>query len=132
MNDVEDVIERLELLQKLNINIAIDDFGTGYSSLTYLQDLPLDKLKIDKSFVDKLDGASNPAIIKTILTLAQSLGLTTIAEGVESKIQLEVLQDLGCDEAQGYYFAKPIPATEVFEDFVEPEKSATAQVTKSV
>ncbi len=114
MSDIQTVIERLELLQTLNINISIDDFGTGYSSLTYLQDLPLDKLKIDKSFVDKLETTANPAIIKTVITLGQSLGLTTIAEGVETEDQLKILHDLGCDEAQGYYFAKPLPVEEVF------------------
>ena len=131
MNDVKAVIERLKLLRKLKINIAIDDFGTGYSSLTYLQDLPLDKLKIDKSFVDKLEENVNPAIIKTILTLAQSLGLTTIAEGVETKKQVQILKDLGCDEIQGFYFSKPLPKEDVFKDLSIVQYIANEDKTKN-
>ncbi len=127
MHDIQKVIERLHLLQKLNINIAIDDFGTGYSSLTYLQDLPLNKLKIDKSFIDKLEVSDNPAIIKTILTLAESLNLTTIAEGVESKRQVQLLQNLGCLEAQGFYFAKPLLPEEIFKDFNDYDSATTSK-----
>lgn len=132
MDDIESVIERLHQLKNLNVHIAIDDFGTGYSSLTYLQDLPLNKLKIDKSFVDKIDTTDNPAIIKTILTLAKSLGLTTIAEGVESRKQLELLKTLDCDQAQGFYFAKPMPAFQVFENtnviaFTKTQESSTSK-----
>jgi sensor c-di-GMP phosphodiesterase-like protein len=95
----------------LGITIAIDDFGTGYSSLSYLKDLPIDKLKIDKSFVDELPyNASDVAIAKTIISLAHNLGLDLIAEGVETKEQLEFLQKNGCPNIQGFYFSKPLNA----------------------
>jgi diguanylate cyclase (GGDEF)-like protein/PAS domain S-box-containing protein len=126
MNDVVAVVERLYALQSLGVTIAIDDFGTGYSSLAYLQRLPLDRLKIDQSFVRGLSaaegrGAAVPtfienrsqALVDTIVTLAHNLGLEAIAEGVEDVEQLNILRELGCDQAQGYFFAPPLPAVEV-------------------
>ena len=114
MHDMTTVIERLTLLRELNITIAIDDFGKGYSSLQYLQDLPLDKLKIDKSFIDKVSGSSESTLVKMILMLSQNLNLKTVSEGVETEEQLKVLRQLGCDEAQGYYFSKPLKASDVY------------------
>ncbi len=98
----------------LGVGISLDDFGTGYSSLSHVHRLPLDKLKVDRSFVT--DFTSNPAslkIVKSLLALCADMGLTCILEGVESAAQLAVLTDMGCAMAQGYYFARPMPAEEV-------------------
>lgn len=96
------------------IYIAVDDFGTGYSAFAYLKDLPLDYLKIDISFIrDLTKGEKDRALVNAMVQMAHSLGLKTIAEGVESQEQLEILKEMGCDMAQGYYFSKPIPPEEV-------------------
>jgi EAL domain-containing protein (putative c-di-GMP-specific phosphodiesterase class I) len=109
MNDPTQTIQAMQELQKLGISLLIDDFGTGYSSLAYLRQFPVDTLKIDKSFVDDLcDNVSNQAIIQAIITLGSSLGLETLAEGVENECQLEVLKEVGCDLIQGYYFSGPV------------------------
>ena len=98
-------------LEELGMRIAIDDFGTGFSSMSYLKRLPILVLKIDRSFVrDILTDPEDMAIASAIVSLGQSLGLTVVAEGVESEAQLQALLPLGCDEGQGYYFAKPMPA----------------------
>lgn len=104
----------LERLQKQGIQIAMDDFGTGYSSLSYLQRLPLDILKIDRSFVrTMLENPSNLEIIRAILGLGKILNLRTVAEGVESEEQLKTLEELGCDHAQGFLLGRPVPLREV-------------------
>ena len=114
MQDVDKVIDRLHRLQQMGVDIAIDDFGTGYSSLRYLQQLPLDALKIDRSFITAaIDTQEDQALIETIVSLAQRFGLRTVAEGVENQAQLEYLQRVGCSEAQGYYFAKPMTAEDI-------------------
>lgn len=101
-------------LAKRGIQFSIDDFGTGYSSLAYLKQFSVDKLKIDRSFISDLDhNIENLAIVKAILQIAQSLGLETIAEGVEDGRTLALLQNEGCGIAQGYYFSKPVPADEL-------------------
>jgi EAL domain-containing protein (putative c-di-GMP-specific phosphodiesterase class I) len=98
-------------LKKIGVKLSIDDFGTGYSSLSNLHLLPLDTLKVDRSFVNHMDdGSENREIIKTIVSLAASLGLDVIAEGVESLHQFEQLRDLGCGYGQGFYFAPPLDA----------------------
>lgn len=113
MKNCERAAERLTELRTLGISAAIDDFGTGYSSLKYLQNLPIDTLKIDQSFVRNLDPVSNGesgngAIVRAIVTLAQQLGLRVVAEGVETNDELAMLRRLGCDLVQGYLFAKPM------------------------
>ncbi|MBB4823341.1 diguanylate cyclase (GGDEF)-like protein/PAS domain S-box-containing protein [Sporosarcina luteola] len=106
----------LKQLQQLGIGISIDDFGTGYSSLTYLQDFPIDYIKIDKSFVMELgNGPQNAFIVKAIITMGHNLQMRVIAEGVETEEQLKFLIDQQCDIVQGFYFSKPLPANE-FED----------------
>ncbi|MBL0711687.1 MAG: EAL domain-containing protein [Colwellia sp.] len=116
MNNVEKTISDLNELKKLGILLSIDDFGTGYSSMSYLKRFPLNTLKIDKTFID--ESTSNPsdaAIVRAIIALAKSLGLQTIAEGVEEEKQFRCLRDLKCDVIQGYYFSKPLPAEEAKE-----------------
>jgi len=101
-------------LRNLGIDLSIDDFGTGYSSLSYLQSFPVNELKIDRSFVDGLeDNEGSKAIVTATIALAHSLGLSVIAEGVETREQLAVLRDLECDAIQGYLVSRPVPAEEV-------------------
>jgi len=106
------VVDTLEGLRRLGVGVALDDFGTGYSSLAYLRAFPIDKLKVDRSFVSRIDdegvGAGGVAIVKAIVDLASALGLATVAEGVETDAQRDVLRSLGCAQAQGYLFAKPM------------------------
>jgi diguanylate cyclase (GGDEF)-like protein len=107
------VISTLGKLKALGLALSIDDFGTGYSSLSYLKKLPLDKLKLDQSFVRELPfDEDNAAIVKAILLMAQALKLTVIAEGVETQAQLDFLRAHQCDQIQGYYFSKPLSANE--------------------
>jgi len=111
MHHAEATIETLMQLHKQGVRLAIDDFGTGYSSLSYLKKFPLDKLKIDRSFVMDID--TNPAsaeIVGAIVAMGHSLNLEIVAEGVENDAQLEVLKGLKCDEIQGFYYSRPIPA----------------------
>ncbi|MGE3708647.1 MAG: EAL domain-containing protein [Hyphomicrobiaceae bacterium] len=106
--------QHLHAMRELGIHISIDDFGTGYSSLAYLLSYPVQTIKVDRSFVAGLGRRENcAAVVKTILMLAASLGLSTTAEGVETAEQLDILRDLGCTDAQGYYFSMPLPADEV-------------------
>ncbi|PUA17136.1 EAL domain-containing protein [Glaciimonas sp. PCH181] len=113
------VIATMDRLHANGIRIAIDDFGTGYSSLSYLRKFKVYKLKIDQSFVrDIHDSSENRAIIMAIISIAKSLGLQTIGEGVESEEQLDFLKEKGCDEAQGFYLGKPLPAAQ-FEEYFE-------------
>jgi diguanylate cyclase (GGDEF)-like protein len=120
MDDVQDVFDKLKELKSLGVRLAIDDFGTGYSSLSYLKRLPIEILKIDKSFIDGL--GKNPKdklIASATISLAQTLGLGVVAEGVETAKQAMHLRNLGCDLAQGNYFAKPL-ASEDVSAFIAP------------
>jgi diguanylate cyclase (GGDEF)-like protein/PAS domain S-box-containing protein len=110
MRDVEDSIAQMGRLRALGVSIAVDDFGTGYSSLSYLQRLPIDALKIDRTFVREIHTTSGQAVAQAIIALAHSLKKRVVAEGVETNVQLEVLRELGCDHAQGYLFSRPVPA----------------------
>ena len=107
------VIDRLSALRDLRVRIAIDDFGTGYSSLGYLQNLPVDIVKIDKCFIDQLAADDGVALVEGIARLAQALGLTTVAEGVERAEQVIALREIGCDVGQGFHFAPPAPVHEL-------------------
>jgi len=115
MEDVKHSIAALHAIRALGVSIAIDDFGTGFSSLSYLAKLPVDTLKIDRSFViDMTAGPQGLALVSTVISLAHSLKLKVVAEGVETEEQRRLLQLLGCDEMQGYLFSKPVPC-EAFE-----------------
>jgi len=110
MEDAESTIRMLRDLKRLGVELAIDDFGTGYSSLSYLRRFPVDNLKIDRSFISKLEmGTEDTEIVRAIITLGQALGLLVTAEGVETSAQVSKLLSLGCNWAQGYYYSKPLP-----------------------
>jgi EAL domain-containing protein (putative c-di-GMP-specific phosphodiesterase class I) len=118
MNTPLAAIEVMNKLYESGIRMSIDDFGTGYSSLSYLKKFKVYKLKIDQSFVhDITNDPDDKAIVTAIINMASSLGIQTIAEGVETAGQLAFLRLQGCDEVQGYYFSKPLPAAQ-FEAFV--------------
>jgi EAL domain-containing protein (putative c-di-GMP-specific phosphodiesterase class I) len=113
MANLQSVLEVLAELRRLGVRLAIDDFGTGYSSLSYLRQFPLDRLKIDQSFVHDVQKIpANLAIVKTIISLAANLGMEVVAEGVESEDELALLQANHCLEVQGYHFSKPVPAAD--------------------
>jgi len=121
MADVKLSIGRLQAVRDLGIRIAIDDFGTGFSSLSYLARLPVDTLKIDRSFIiDMTAGAQGLALVATIINLAHSLKLTVVAEGVETEEQSRLLSVLGCDEMQGFLFSKPVPREDFERRFLAP------------
>jgi EAL domain-containing protein (putative c-di-GMP-specific phosphodiesterase class I) len=108
MADADTALARLRALKELGIRLAMDDFGTGYSSLSYLSRLPVDILKMDRSFLtNERDGDSGLAA--AIIAIGERLGLEVVAEGIESQEQIETLQELGCEFGQGFLFAKPMP-----------------------
>lgn len=116
MQDVENSLMQIEELRRAGVTILIDDFGTGYSSLSHLKRLPVQKLKIDRSFVrDVAMGNGDQKIVTAVVLLAHSLDLQVVAEGVENEEQLEFLRQVECDEAQGYFLSKPMPAESVKE-----------------
>ena len=120
VEDIEFAVDVMQKLKEIGIKLSIDDFGTGYSSLSYLHRLPLSSLKIDRSFVNQMnDSEENQEIIKTIVSLAKSLNLETIAEGIETKDQIAELTALSCQFGQGFYYAKPLLTTAVEEMFAE-------------
>jgi EAL domain-containing protein (putative c-di-GMP-specific phosphodiesterase class I) len=119
MEDIEGSIEKLRSVRDMGVTIAIDDFGTGYSSLGYLAKLPVNALKIDRSFIITMaKSADSMTIVSTIISMAHSLNLKVIAEGVESEDQRSLLKLLKCDEMQGYLFSRPLPAAEVEAKFL--------------
>ena len=114
MEDSAAALERLERLKALGIRLAIDDFGTGYSSLSYLRRLPVDILKVDKSFIDGiLDGGQAFELARLIVAIGQTLRLDVVAEGVEMPAQALALRRMGCPQAQGFHFARPMVADDV-------------------
>jgi EAL domain-containing protein (putative c-di-GMP-specific phosphodiesterase class I) len=114
MEDKEKAKSSLHKLKQAGFKLLLDDFGTGYSSLTYLNQFPIDIIKIDQSFVRKMDEQhTNKSIVRTIHSLASNLNMFCIAEGVETQKQLKFLTELGCNYMQGYYFSKPLPIDEL-------------------
>lgn len=116
MAHTDSAVEKLERLRAFGFLLVIDDFGTGYSSLSYLQQFPIDQIKIDRSFISAMGRQEGSfEIVKSILSLSKSLGLSTVAEGVETKEQLSILASLSCESAQGYYFSKPLPGSGILD-----------------
>jgi diguanylate cyclase (GGDEF)-like protein/PAS domain S-box-containing protein len=135
MCDVERSVAILLALRNLGVHVDVDDFGTGYSSLAYVQQLPVDMLKIDKSFIDRLEGsAGDDSIITAVVSLAGSRNIAVLAEGVESDEQWQRLQGLGCGLAQGYNFARPVPAerfVELLKGGVLPEPASPVDLVRA-
>jgi EAL domain-containing protein (putative c-di-GMP-specific phosphodiesterase class I) len=119
LEDDQGALETFNRIQELGVSIAFDDFGTGYASLTYLKKFPLDRLKIDKSFVSEIRANSDDAaIVGSTINLGKLLGLSVIAEGIEDVATAELLKNMGCEEGQGYYFGPPMPAVEFEQRFL--------------
>ena len=118
MTDVERSERILGRLKELGVTLAVDDFGTGFSSLAYLKRFPVDALKIDRTFVEGLgEDDEDRAFVRSIVSLADALGLEVVAEGVETQLQSKILAQLGCHRAQGYLYAKPGPAEDLLSYF---------------
>lgn len=133
IHDIDDTVIALEELVKLGITVSLDDFGTGYSSLSYLRRLPLDKLKIDRSFLHNLvDDPHAAMLIREIISIAHTLDLAVITEGVESADEVDFLLDCGCDEVQGYYFSKPLPAEQFQSLLLKQSCSSTTSAISSL
>ncbi len=114
IDNYRDITDKLKLLHEYGIRISMDDFGTGYSSLSYLKSLPIDTLKIDKSFVETvLDDDNTNIIMESIMGMVKKLGLETVAEGVETKEQLEYLKSIHCDNIQGFLLGRPTPESDI-------------------
>ena len=127
MGDTEASIATLRALKQLGVKLAIDDFGTGYSSLSYLQRLPVDSLKIDRSFVATLNtGGADAALVRSIIAIGDALGLETVAEGIEEAAQLQALISLGVGFGQGYYFSRPLSVAAMSDLLGEFDRSAHA------
>jgi EAL domain-containing protein (putative c-di-GMP-specific phosphodiesterase class I) len=113
MQNTDAVIEDLRRLRRLGVSLSIDDFGTGYSSLAYVKNFPVDRLKIDQCFIRNVDTDPNDAaIVRAVISLGHSLGISVLAEGVETADKVAYLRAEGCDEVQGYYFSRPVPAAD--------------------
>ena len=124
MTNPEESAAILEQLSRMGVLVSVDDFGTGYSSMSYLRRFPIDKLKIDRSFItDLMSRAEDASIVQAIISLAHGLRLKVVAEGVETPEQLEFLKSLGCDQYQGYHFSEPLPAT-VFSELVREQQQS--------
>jgi diguanylate cyclase (GGDEF)-like protein/PAS domain S-box-containing protein len=127
LEDDQAALEIFRRIRELGVHIAFDDFGTGYASLSYLKKFPLDRLKIDKSFVSDIrQNSGDAAIVTTIIGLGRSLGLSVIAEGIEDRDTAELLRRMGCQQAQGYHFGQPMPAAEFEQKCLRSATSATA------
>jgi EAL domain-containing protein (putative c-di-GMP-specific phosphodiesterase class I) len=109
-----DAVRVLDTLQQLGISLHMDDFGTGYSSLSHLHQFPFNVLKIDRSFVQRMETGQQPRqIVRTILELARALEMEVVAEGIETEGQMRLLQEMGCQFGQGYLFSRPLPAAQI-------------------
>jgi EAL domain-containing protein (putative c-di-GMP-specific phosphodiesterase class I) len=116
MTDVQSSVDKLDRLVEQGISISIDDFGTGYSSLYYLKTFPIGTLKIDRSFVrDITEDESDAKIVETVVLMARNMGIDVVAEGVETREQLDLLASFGCAKIQGFYYSRPLPLEEIIE-----------------
>ena len=125
INDFALIVDRIDQLRAGGLRVAIDDFGTGYSTLTYAAEFAADILKIDRSFVSKLEQHDQSTIVSTVLTLAHDLGAETIAEGIETPVQHSRLLALGCQLGQGYYFTRPVPPEQIEELLIGERQGET-------
>jgi EAL domain-containing protein (putative c-di-GMP-specific phosphodiesterase class I) len=131
MSDPEESIAILEKLSTMGVLVSVDDFGTGYSSMSYLRRFPIDKLKIDRGFISEIMSRSEDAsIVRAIISLAHSLKLKVVAEGVESTEQLEFLKTLGCDQYQGFHYSRALPVAE-FETLVRSKRQDEPELSES-
>lgn len=122
MEDLETIIDILTQFKNIGVNISLDDFGTGYSSLNYVNKLPIDKIKIDRSLIMNLEKDNkNMTIIKSIIRMGHSLNIKIIAEGIETEKQLSILKELECDFIQGYLIGKPMEAADFEKEFINKE-----------
>jgi EAL domain-containing protein (putative c-di-GMP-specific phosphodiesterase class I) len=119
--DEKRVLATFQRIQELGVRVVFDDFGTGYASLSYLKKFPLDGLKIDRSFVfNLLSDPDDAAIVSSTILLSKQLGLSVIAEGIENRATADLLVTMGCEEGQGYFFGRPLPAPELERQFLAP------------
>ncbi|HEX6623563.1 MAG TPA: EAL domain-containing protein, partial [Pyrinomonadaceae bacterium] len=131
MDNAEAAAAVLSRLRALGVGLAIDDFGTGYSSLSYLHRFPVNTLKVDRSFISRMaSGDENLEIVRTVITLAQNLGMQVVAEGIETGEQLALLKALRCDYGQGYFFSQPLPATAAAR-LLRPERDETQEAIRA-
>jgi diguanylate cyclase len=131
ITDAKKSLEILHRLKAVGVNLSIDDFGTGYSSMSYLKQMPLDELKIDQTFVRKLTSIlDDQRIVRSMIDLAHNFELQVVAEGVEDKSTMDMLQAMGCDVIQGYYLAKPMPEAD-FIDWCEARAETLKNIQKT-
>ncbi|MBV8722846.1 MAG: EAL domain-containing protein, partial [Candidatus Eremiobacteraeota bacterium] len=116
MRYIDDILTRLHEIKTLGVSVTVDDFGTGYSSFAYLKRFPLDSLKLDRTFVTGIEHREDRAIVRSLISVAQALGMRVTAEGVESRMQFEILADSRCDQIQGFLTGRPMPLAD-FERF---------------
>jgi EAL domain-containing protein (putative c-di-GMP-specific phosphodiesterase class I) len=121
MNDVEAAIDLMLSLKELNLQLGIDDFGTGYSSLSYLHRFPMDTLKVDRSFISRIEtGSEDIEIVRAIIALGHNLGMEIVAEGLETESQVQLLRQLNCEYGQGFFFAKPLSTAQAADFLKSP------------
>ena len=133
IDNMDDAVSKLKMLKDMGFRVSLDDFGTGYSSLSYLQMLPLDTLKIDKSFINDITSKNGiqANITNSIISMVSNMGLTTIAEGVEQNSQLELLKKFNCNIIQGFLLGKPM-SQERCEEYISGNKSALLNLASTV
>jgi EAL domain-containing protein (putative c-di-GMP-specific phosphodiesterase class I) len=132
MDQSEVGIRSLQRLRDMGVRLVLDDFGTGYSSLAYLKHLPLDTIKIDRTFVAGLDGEADRSIVEAVIALAHGLRISVVAEGIETEAQFEILRTMGCDVGQGYLFARPLPEAEAARLLGPGRSSVSTRATAAV
>jgi len=132
MDHSEAGIRTLSEIRDLGVRLVLDDFGTGYSSLAYLKHLPLDTIKIDRTFVAGIEDPADRSIVEAVVALAHGLGIGVVAEGIETKAQADKLRELGCDLGQGYLFSRPVPADGTLALLRDRPRAARALRSKTV